>query len=163
MLRRRSELFAERGGYYYKHWERLYAHWREKVEDATARLDGLDVPSLPEFEDEAVVTAGRGWGSSHSLLVAFDRLLESLDRVWQYHFEFLSLGYGAYLGFCELCRKAFPDITDQAITAMFSGVEVLNLRPDDELRRLARLALELGVADGGEGRHQRGGAPGLVG
>ncbi len=146
-LDRRSELFAERAGYYYEHWDELYASWREKVEDATGQLMRLEVPSLPEFEDATVVTEGRGWGSSHALLVAFDRLLESLDRLWQYHFEFLNLGYSAYLGFCQLCRDAFPDITDQAIARMFSGIEVLNLRPDDELRRLAALALELGVAD----------------
>jgi pyruvate, water dikinase len=146
-LGRRSELFAKRAGYYYEHWDELYASWREKVEDATGRLMRLEVHGLPEFEDAAVVTEGRGWGSTHALLVAFDRLLESLDRLWQYHFEFLNLGYSAYLGFCQLCRDAFPDITDQAIARMFSGIEVLNLRPDDELRRLAALALELGVAD----------------
>jgi pyruvate, water dikinase len=146
-LGRRSELFAKRAGYYYEHWDELYASWREKVEDATGRLMRVEVPSLPEFEDAAVVTEGRGWGSTHALLVAFDRLLESLDRLWQYHFEFLNLGYSAYLGFCQLCRDAFPDITDQAIARMFSGIDVLNLRPDDELRRLAALALELGVAD----------------
>src|SRR5206468_989276 len=78
-LGRRSELFAKRAGYYYEHWDELYARWREKVEDATGRLMRLEVPSLPEFEDAAVVTEGRGWGSTHALLVAFDRLLESLD------------------------------------------------------------------------------------
>ena len=36
----------------------------------------LEVPSLPEFEDAALVTEGRGWGSTHALLVAFDRLLD---------------------------------------------------------------------------------------
>jgi pyruvate, water dikinase len=110
-------------------------------------LEALEVPELPEFEDEAVVTEGRGWGSSHALLLAYDRLLEGFDRIWQYHFEFLSLGYGAYLVFYELCRKAFPGIAEQTIASMVSGIDVLVLRPDEELRRLARLALELGVAE----------------
>jgi pyruvate, water dikinase len=144
---RRAELFARRGGYYYEHWDELYARWRAKVEQATSELEALVVPDLPEFEAEAVVTEARGVGSSHALLVAYDRLLEGIDRMLQYHFEFLNLGYGAYLDFYELCRKAFPDIEDQTIAKMVSGIEVVLLRPDAELRRLARLALELGVAE----------------
>jgi pyruvate, water dikinase len=146
-IRRRAELFARRGGYYYEHWDELYARWRVKVEETTVELQTLQVPELAEFEDEDVVTEGRGVGSSHALLVAYDRLLEGIDRILQYHFEFLNLGYGAYLVFYELCRELFPDIRDQTIAGMVSGIEVVLLRPDAELRRLARLALELGVAE----------------
>jgi pyruvate,water dikinase len=146
-LGRRAELFAKRGGYYYEHWDELYKRWVAKVEEATRELQALAVPELPEFEDEAIVTEGRGVGSSHALLLAYDRLLEGLDRVLQYHFEFLNLGYGAYLAFYELCRQAFPGISDQTVATMVAGIDVLVLRPDEELRRLARLALELGVAE----------------
>ena len=141
----RTELFAKRGGFYYEHWEELYARWVAKVDEATRELATLAVPDLPDVEDEAVVTEGRGWGSGHALLVAYDRLLEGLDRIMHYHFEFLNLGYGAYLVFHELCREVFPEISDQTMTKMVSGIDVLVLRPDEELRRLARLALELGV------------------
>lgn len=143
---RRAELFARRGGYYYEHWDELYERWRERVEEATKELRALEVPDLPEFEDEAVVTEARGWGSSHALIVAYDRLLGGFDRIWQYHFEFLNLGYGAYLLFYELCRQAFPGIADQTIAKMVSGIDSILWRPDDELKRLARLALELEVA-----------------
>ena len=139
-LARRAELFEVRGGHYYEHWDELYERWVEKVEAATAELQTLDVPELPEFEDESVVTEGRGVGSSYRLLAAYDRLLEGLDRVLQYHFEFLNLGYGAYLAFYELCRSAFPDIDDQTLAKMVAGIDVLVLRPDDELKRLAGLA-----------------------
>src|SRR5262249_5645770 len=64
----------------------------------------------------------------------------------QYHFELLNLGYGAYLAFYEVCRQAFPDIPDRTIAAMVSSIDLLVLRPDEELKRLARLAVELGVA-----------------
>ena len=80
----------------------------DKVEAATAELQALEVPDLPTYEDESVVTEGRGVGSSYLLLAAYDRLLEGLDRVLQYHFELLSLGYGAYLAFYELCRRRLP-------------------------------------------------------
>jgi pyruvate,water dikinase len=146
-LARRTPLFAERSGYYYEHWDELYGRWCEKVEAATSELVGLEIPLLAEVEDESIVTEGRGLGSSHALLHAYDRLLEGVDRIFQYHFEFLNLGYGAYLDFYERCRRAFPDITDQTIATMVSAIDVLVLRPDDELRRLARLAIELGVAD----------------
>ena len=147
LVARRAELFEKRGGYYYRHWDDLYARWVRKVEHAIAELGELDVPELPDFEDESVVTSGRGYGSSHALLVAFDRLLESVDRVIQYHFEFLNLGYAAYVSIYELCRGVFPDISDQAIAGLLSGVDLLPLRPDEELQCLARLAIELGVAD----------------
>ena len=127
------------------------AGWRRsRRRSASSRRSSC--PELPEVEDEAVVTEGRGVGSSHLLLVAYDRLLEGLDRIWQYHFEFLNLGYGAYLVFYEICRQAFPDITDQTIAKMVSGIDRLVLRPDEELKRLARLALELGVAGAVEER-----------
>ena len=80
------------------------------------------------------MTTGRGYGSSHALLVAYARLLESVDRVIQYHFELLNLGYAAYVGFYALCREAFPDITDQAIASLVSGADLLPLRPDEELK-----------------------------
>jgi len=150
-LARRAELFARRGGYYYEHWDELYERWVERVEAATQELIGLDVPELLEFEDESIVTEGLGLGSSYALLQAYDRLLEGIDRIFQYHFEFLNLGYGAYLVFYEHCREAFPEIPDQTIATMVSGIDVLVLRPDDELRRLARIALELGVAEAVKG------------
>jgi pyruvate,water dikinase len=70
-----------------------------------------------------------------------------VDRIWQYHFEFLNLGYAAYLVFYELCKQSFPDIPDQTIAKMVSGIDVVLFRPDNELKRLAGRALELGIAD----------------
>ncbi len=145
-ISRRAELFSTRGGYYYDHWDELDAQWREKVETEINALEALEVSELCEVEDESIVREGRGWGSAHKLLIAYDHLLEGLDRICHYHFELVNLGYGAYLAFYEVCRQAFPDISDQTIAKMVAGLDVVALRPDDELRRLARLAVELGVA-----------------
>jgi pyruvate,water dikinase len=65
--------------------------------------------------------------------------------MWHHHFEFLLLGYGAYLTFFGFCKQAFPEITDQTIARMVAGIDAEIFRPDDELRRLARCAVELGV------------------
>jgi pyruvate,water dikinase len=143
----RSELFTARGGHYYEHWHKLDAHWREKVQAEIRELDALVVPELPDFENETLVTESRGTGSAHALLMAYDRLLESFDRIGHYHFELVNLGYGAYLALYEECRRTFPDIPDQAIATMVSGIDVVALRPDDELRRLAERAVDLGVAE----------------
>jgi pyruvate, water dikinase len=146
-IARRTELFTARGGHYYGSWEELDRRWRGKVEAEIAELAALTVPTLSDVEDEALVTQARGVGSAHALLVAYDRMIEGFDRVGQYHFELVNLGYGAYLALYELCRQEFPDISDQAIAKMVSGIDVVALRPDDELRRLANRAVELGVAD----------------
>ena len=65
--------------------------------------------------------------------------------MWQHHFEFLLLGYGAYSTFAEFCHAHLPDIPDQHISQMVAGVDVVLFQPDAELRRLARLAIETGV------------------
>ena len=65
--------------------------------------------------------------------------------MWQHHFEFLLLGYGAYLTFSDFCKWRLPDIPDQHIAQMVAGIDVLVFKPDAELRRLARLAIETGV------------------
>jgi pyruvate,water dikinase len=144
---RRAAEFQKRAGYYFQNWNDLYDRWQKKVEAEIAAIRDLEVPDLPEQEDEAVVTEGRGIGSGHTLLVAYNRLLESVDRIWQYHFEFLNLGYAAYLAFYQLCKEAFPDIADQAIAKMVAGVDVVLFRPDEELQRLARMAIGMGIGD----------------
>src|SRR5262245_65933492 len=65
--------------------------------------------------------------------------------MWQHHFEFLLLGYGAYMTLAELCKANLPDIPDQHIAQMVAGLDVLLFRPDAELRRLARLAIDTDV------------------
>jgi pyruvate,water dikinase len=142
----RAELFAARGGYYYEHWDQLDRHWRDKVQAEIGELEALVVPDLPQLEPESLVTEGRGVGAAHALLRTYDRMLEGFDRLGHFHFELVNLGYGAYLALYERCRREFPDISDQTIAKLVSGIDVVALRPDDELRRLAALALELGVA-----------------
>jgi len=49
--------------------------------------------------------------------------------------------------FFEFCNKAFPEISDQTVGRMVAGIDVIMYRPDDELRSLAKLAVDLGVDD----------------
>ena len=144
-IARRTEEFQKRAFYYYANWERLYAQWREKMMKLIRDAQALPKPELPEFEPLANVHAGRGVAANHYLLDTYQKTLEGYFRMWHHHFEFLLLGYGAYLTFFGFCKKAFPEITDQTIARMVAGMEAEIFRPDDELRRLARRAVELGV------------------
>ena len=114
---------------------------------AVRRMKALKFEPLPEFEPLEVVTEGRGRSVSWDLVGNYHRLINDFFLVWQYHFEMLGLGYGAYLVFFGLCKQAFPEIEDQTIARMVAGVEGIAFRPDDELRRLAKLAVELGLGE----------------
>jgi pyruvate,water dikinase len=144
-IARRTEEFRKRAFYYYENWERLYDQWREKMLALIRDSQALPKPELPEFEPLEHVHAGRGVATNHYLLDTYQKTLEGYFRMWHHHFEFLLLGYGAYLTFFAFCKKAFPEITDQTIARMVAGIEAEIFRPDDELRRLARRAVELGV------------------
>ncbi len=80
----------------------------------------------------------RGVAANHALLDTYQKTLEGYFRMWHHHFEFLLLGYGAYMTFFAFCKKAFPEISDQSIARMVAGIEAEIFRPDEELRRLAR-------------------------
>src|SRR6187549_2658783 len=144
-IARRTEEFQKRAFYYYANWERLYAQWREKMLALIRDAQALPAPALPEFEPLEHVHAGRGVASNHQLLDVYQKTLEGYFRMWHHHFEFLLLGYGAYMTFFAFCKKAFPEITDQTIARMVAGMDAEIFRPDEEVRRLARRAVELGV------------------
>ena len=144
-IARRTEEFQKRAFYYYANWERLYDQWREKMMKLIRDAQAMPKIELPEFEPLEHVHAGRGVASNQILLDTYQKTLEGYFRMWHHHFEFLLLGYGAYLTFFGFCKKAFPEITDQTIARMVAGIEAEIFRPDDEVRRLARCAVELGV------------------
>jgi pyruvate, water dikinase len=141
----RTEEFQKRAFYYYANWERLYDQWKGKMAALIRDAEALPPLSLPEFEPLAHVHAGRGVASNHFLLDTYQKTLEGYFRMWHHHFEFLLLGYGAYMVFFDFCKKAFPEITDQTIARMVAGFEAEIFRPDEEVKRLARRAVELGV------------------
>lgn len=143
---RRAEEFAVRVGHYYRNWPELYQRWEQKIRDQIADLAAIVVPEMGEYEPQENVLAGRGITTANDLLVAYQSMLASLDGAWNLHSELLNMGYAAYLNFLQLCQAHFPEISDQSVAQMVSGVDVLLFRPDDELKRLAALGIELDLA-----------------
>jgi pyruvate, water dikinase len=144
---RRAEVFGPRAGYYYEHWDELYEGWKERLRGLIAQIEAITVPELPEWEPDDAVFSARGVAQNHYLQENFARCLALYSTMWHHHTEMLMLGYGAYVVFFQFCTQAFPEISDQTVARMVAGIDVIMYRPDDELRSLARLAVDLGVDD----------------
>src|SRR6201987_4979941 len=144
---RRAAIFGERAGFYYENWDQLYQGWKTRIKGLIDEISSIRVPELPEFDDPEVVTGSTGVAQNHYVRENFHRCIDLFSKMWHHHTEFLMLGYGAYVVFFQFCKQAFPEISDQAVARMVAGIDVIMYRPDDELRNLARLAVEAGVAD----------------
>ena len=164
--------FLERAGHYFANWPDAPGELGSQDQGDDRRARGADLRAAarpgpdgghhrrqaghgPHLSSPRTTTARSSWRY----------------RACQYHFEFLNLGYVAYLDFFGFCKEAFPGIPDQGIAKMVQGIEVELFRPDDELKKLARLAVELDVAgplsrgtvDGGARGRRRRATRGRVG
>ncbi|HEY0106042.1 MAG TPA: PEP-utilizing enzyme [Rhizomicrobium sp.] len=144
-IQERLAEFQQRAGYYYQNWAQLFGEWKTRMENLIADCKAIEVPALGEFEKIGTVTSALGVAENHFVRAAWHRTVECYSKMWNHHFEFLMLGYGAYLVFFQFCKKAFPEIADQTVARMVAGIDVLMFRPDDELKRLAKAAVDLGV------------------
>jgi pyruvate, water dikinase len=139
--------FLERAGFYFQNWDKLLEQWHVKVRKVIDELETLEFKALPDVVPLEWILEGRGLDNTSALIENYDRAIQLCYKAWQYHFEFLNLGYAAYLDFFGFCKEQFPNIPDQAIARMVQGIDVDLFRPDDELKKLARLAIELGIDD----------------
>lgn len=146
-IQRRLQVFQERASHYYENWSEIFGQWEQRMLALIKEMTAIEVPELPEFDDESVVTNATGIAQNHNVRVAYNRCIEKYSQMWQHHFEMLMLGYGAYVVFFQFCKKAFPEIQDQTVSRMVAGIDVLMFRPDNELKKLAKLAVKLGIDD----------------
>jgi len=146
-IEQRLALFQERAGHYYENWNDIYDQWEARMGALIKDMSAIKIPELPEIEDEAVVKEARGIAQNHYVREAYHKVIDNYSVMWQHHFEMLMLGYGAYVVFFQFCKQAFPEITDQTVARMVAGIDVLMFRPDDELKKLAKLAVKLGIDD----------------
>src|ERR1700676_2519877 len=87
-IERRLQVFQQRAPYYYENWNALYQQWEQRLRGLIAEVDAIQVPQLPEFEDEAVVREARGIAQNHYVRAAFHRCIECYSKMWHHHFEF---------------------------------------------------------------------------
>ena len=139
----RVPLFEQRVGHYFQNWDQLLEQWHVKVKGTIDEMETISFPKLPDVVPMEDILSGKGKDGSEMLLESYDRLIQLAYQNWQYHFEFLNLGYIAYLDFFNFCKQVFPNIPDQSIATMVQGVDMELFRPDDELKHLAKLAVEL--------------------
>ena len=144
---RRAEVFNRRAGHYFENWDELYGKWRKKMMALIEEINAIEVPQLPELDDERAVLEARGIAQNHFVRERFHRCIDLFSVMWHHHFEFLMLGYGAYLVFFQFCKKAFPEIADQTVARMVAGIDILMFQADDKLKSLAQAAVDLGVDD----------------
>ena len=134
--------FLERAGHYFANWPSLLENWHIKIRGVIAELEAIRFEPLPGARpDRGHHVAGKGLDNTLAFTHDYNRLIELSYTAWQYHFEFLNLGYVAYLDFFGFCKQAFPGISDLGIAKMVQGIDVDLFRPDDELKSLARLAV----------------------
>jgi pyruvate, water dikinase len=143
----RVPLFLERAGYYFQNWNTLLENWHKKVNGVIEEMEAVNFETLPDIIPMDWVTQGIGLDPTYHLIQNYDKMIDLCYKTWMYHFEFLNLGYAAYLDFFGFCKETFPGIPDLSIAKMVQGVEVDLFRPDEELRKLAKLAISLSVTD----------------
>lgn len=137
--------FERRAGHYFQNWDSLLEAWHSKVRATIDEMEELEFVALPAMVPFDDIVSGKAMDGSQVLMENYDRLIALLYRNWQYHFEFLNLGYLAYLDFFGFCKEIFPGIPDLAIATMVQGVDMELFRPDDELKKLAVQAVALGI------------------
>ena len=137
--------FERRAGHYFQNWDTLLAAWKLKVRATIDEMESLNFAPLPDMVPFDDIVSGKAKDGSEVLMESYDRLIQLCYQNWQYHFEFLNLGYLAYLDFFSFCKEIFPGIPDLAVAKMVQGVDMELFRPDDELKKLAALAVELGL------------------
>ena len=143
-IKKRIPQFQERVDYALKNWETLFKKWEEKVSNVIKETRDLKVPALPKIEPMSVITDGR-WSTGHDLQVAWNRLMEAIHLVWEWHFEFNNLVSLVNVQYMETVKKLFPGITDKSITQTLSGFEAMVFKAMNALVELSKLAIKLKV------------------
>ncbi|RJR47352.1 MAG: response regulator [Desulfobacteraceae bacterium] len=141
-IKARLPLFQERTAYTLKNWKELFSKWESKVSALIRETEGLRIPALPEVEPISVVTEGK-WSTGHDLLIAWNRLMENVHLMWEWHFEFCNIVTLVNVQYIEAVRRLFPGITDNSILQTMGGLEPMMFRAAKALLGLAKLGVEL--------------------
>jgi pyruvate,water dikinase len=139
----KAELFGKRVFYVFENYEKMWDAWYTQFQALGKEMESIKIPA--EFNkyvpDDQIFPIPRGYTEGYELIESFNTIVSQIFKAWQYHFEYLNLAYLAYLMFVDTARKLFPGIKESTIGKMVAGADVSMFRPEEELCRLARLAV----------------------
>ena len=147
VIEQKAKVVEKRLNYYYQHWDEFLKLWTKKQYENSKKVDELRFGDLPEIVDDAYILNHIGFSPASEMRRDYWKLLQVMDLWLEYHFELFNIGLGAFLTFTEFCKKAFPGITDVTIGRMCAGVQYDSRLPQVKLQELAKLAIDLGVAN----------------
>jgi len=141
--------FEERSSYIWENFVDIWDQWLKDFRKLGEAMDNIKVPErLPDICPKEVAVPPSYENPACSVAVrAFNEAVNLMFKAWEYHHWFWQLMYMGVFLFYDRAKKLFPDIRDAEILEMLSGVQFEMYRPQEELARLARLAITLGVAD----------------
>jgi len=139
----KAELFGKRVFYVFENYEKMWDAWIVKFQALGKEMEAVKIPQqLNKYApDDQVFPIPRGYTEAYEVIESFNTLISQIFKAWQYHFEYLNLAYLAYLMFVDTAKKLFPGIKESTIGKMVAGADVSMFRPEEELCRLARLAV----------------------
>ena len=100
--------FLERAGFYFQNWDKLLEQWHVKVRKVIDELETLEFKALPDVVPLEWILEGRGLDNTSALIENYDRAIQLCYKAWQYHFEFLNLGYALDVANAVLRHGARP-------------------------------------------------------
>jgi pyruvate,water dikinase len=146
-MKRREEIFHKRAGQYYMNWPEAFERWTRNMDKSTEDMKSINFVDLPEIEPESTITSKRGYGESYTLLKEYSKFWDTVYLAWQYDFELMVLAYGAYMAFMFTVKGMFPDISPETLGRMIPVLDTKLYRPTEELQKLSKLSVDLGLAD----------------
>jgi len=149
LIEQRTKLFLQRMIYCWWNWKKIYGKWKRDMMKMLKEQESLgeQIRDLPELEDLEFFKEVRGITSARKLVEIYDRVLHLyLTMQDGYQYQFVGAAYATDLAFTDFCKKTFPGIEDRTIAKMLTGAELEAFRPDEEVKRLAHLAVKLGLA-----------------
>jgi len=146
VIEKKGELFGQRVPYTFEHYSSQWDEWLRKFQKLGRDMESIQIPEeLYTFvPEEDVIPTPKGYTEANLLMENFNDILNLIFRGWQYHFQYLNLAYLAYLMFVDTAKKLFPGIKDGTMGKMVAGADVSMFRPEEELCRLSRLAMNHG-------------------
>jgi pyruvate,water dikinase len=145
----RAKEFIKKLTFINQNFDEIYPKWKKSVRKILDEQWSLydEIQDLPYIEELSFFAEVRGITSGHKLIEIYDKVIELYNKIQiGYQYQWIGVAYAAYLSLLEFCKQAFPKFDERDLISMITGAELEAFRPDQELRQLAKLAVDLGLS-----------------